>query len=190
MRVAVDSGHGREKTGKWNGASGNDIIEDVLVLDFAKRLGHYCRARGAQTVFTRETENIVTLGSRGQKAVRARADLFISIHANAFSQTSANGAEVFVVAGDMPSERIAQSVLAAVCGVGHNGRFLHSRGVKADSSGQHKSLRVLRDTYRSMPAMLLELGFLSNPGDAEMLKSARWRESVACVVAGALVPDD
>ena len=190
MRVAIDAGHGREKTGRWNGASGNGIIEDVIALDFAQRLGHYCRARGAQTVLTRTTENIVTLGSRGRRAIRERCDLFISVHVNAFGKPSAHGAEVFVVKGDMPSTLIAQSVLDGVCGVEYASRYLHSRGVKGDSSGQHSSLRVLRDTYRHMPAMLLELGFLTNPKDAAMLKSNRWLQDVACVVARALVPDD
>ena len=84
----------------WNGACGNGIQEDIFVLEFAQRLGHYCRARKAKTVFPRKADSIVPVGSRARRARRERAGLFASIHINAHDKESAHGAELLVVRGD------------------------------------------------------------------------------------------
>ncbi len=58
--------------------------------------------------------------------------------------------------------------------------------MKWDSQSQYSRLRVLRDTYRHMPAVLLEIGFLTNPHDARLLADKHFREAVAEEIADAL----
>ncbi len=183
MRICLDPGHGRKRCAS-TGAYGNGIVEDDWALEFCRRLGHYLRSRGAEVVTTRPDSHFVELKERGKLAKREGADLFLSIHLNAAGSPQANGAELFVVSGDKRSIVWAQQLLAVVVGAGMN-----RRGVKPDTSSAVGKLRVLRDTYRAMPAMLLEVGFLSNQEDAERLKSIHWRERLACELAKAILTE-
>jgi N-acetylmuramoyl-L-alanine amidase len=180
MRVALDAGHG-EKHRLSSGASGYGLIEDTLALDFVTRIGHHLRVAGHATVLTRPDPRSVELKQRGKAARQAHCDLFLSIHLNASLTCEAHGCEALVVEGDEASKRIAEPLLAVLVANG-----MHSRGVKCDNQGQHKSLRVLRDTYRSMPAVLLEMGFLTNAGDVERLANKFWREKVSSQIAATL----
>jgi N-acetylmuramoyl-L-alanine amidase len=58
--------------------------------------------------------------------------------------------------------------------------------VKTDSQSQHLRLAVLRGTYRYMPAVLLEVGFLTNKHDVELLRNSNWREETAIALADAI----
>ncbi len=175
MRVCLDPGHGGN-----TGARGNGLIEDALALDFARRIGHHLRLRKAETVMTRGDDGFVTLASRGALAVRTKCDLFLSIHLNAASP-SAHGCECFAAAGDERSLKIAARLTAALSSLG-----LKNRGAKYDTQSAHGSLRVLRDTYKNMPALLLEIGFLTNKADAELLGNKLFREKVSIKVAETL----
>lgn len=177
MKVALDAGHGSRGKSKYTGASANGLIEDEIALDFVKRIGHHLRLAGHQTVITRPDEKMTSLASRGKKAIAEDCDLFLSIHCNAGSE-SAKGVEAFIAAGDSRSNEIAKALVASVTAKG-----MTCRGVKPDSQSQHSSLRVLRDTYRHMPAVLLEIGFLTNPKDALFLKDRFFREAVSIGIA-------
>ena len=173
MRVCLDPGHGGN-----TGARGNGLIEDALALDFARRIGHHLRLRGWETVMTRGDDRFVTLASRGALAVRTKCGLFLSIHLNAAASPSARGCECFAAAGDERSLKIAARLTAALSSMG-----LKNRGAKYDTQSAHGSLRVLRDTYKNMPALLLEIGFLTNKADAELLGDKFFRERAAVAVA-------
>ncbi len=177
MRVCLDPGHGA-----GTGARGNGLVEDVLALDFARRIGHHLRLRKAETVMTRGDDGFVTLASRGALAVRTKCGLFLSIHLNAAASPSARGCECFAAAGDERSLKIAARLTAALSSMG-----LKNRGAKYDTQSAHGSLRVLRDTYKNMPALLLEIGFLTNKADAELLGNKLFREKVSIKVAETLM---
>ena len=181
MIVALDAGHGARRGHPFTGACAKGLVEDELALDFVGRIGHHLRKAGHQTLYTRADENLVPLSRRGKLAAARGCDMFLSIHCNA-GPRSASGPEAFVVKGDRRSRKIASELVEAV--VEHG---MRSRGVKWDSRSQHSRLRVLRDTYRHMPAVLLEIGFLTNDHDAELLKDRFFREAVAISVAGRLV---
>jgi len=100
-------------------------------------------------------------------AEEAQADLYISIHANYFPASVWSGAQTFYYENDQASERLAKAIQAElVKRLGPN-----TRVAKAGN------FRVLRDT--SMPAALVEVGFLSNPREAELLADAAYQKRVA-----------
>lgn len=175
-RIALDAGHGASRGRPFSGAHANGLVEDDLALEFVVRIGHLLRQAGLQTVVTRSGADLVPLASRGKKAVESHCDIFLSIHHNA-GPAQAKGIEAFVAEGDRRSRLLAERLLDAIRKHG-----IANRGVKWDSQSQYSSLRVLRDTYRHMPAVLLEIGFLTNAGDARLLADKHWREAVAAEI--------
>ena len=173
MKICLDPGHGGN-----TGAAANGLREDELALDFALRIGHHLRLRGAETVMTRSGPGFVSLSSRGALAVKNNCDLFLSVHLNAAGSKSARGCEVFAASGDRRSFALAAKLAAAVSSCG-----IPSRGAKYDTQTAVKSLRVLRDTHGKMPAMLLEAGFLTSKEDAALLGDKFFRERVSVKIA-------
>lgn len=99
--VVLDAGHG----GHDEGATGpSGLHEKDLVLDVAGRLAHRLRARGLRVVLTREDDRFLSLEQRTAVANDARADLFLSIHANASRSTRPKGVETYFAALDATDE--------------------------------------------------------------------------------------
>jgi len=181
LKVALDAGHGARAGRPHTGAAANGLVEDDLALDLVARIGHHLRAAGHQTVVTRPDTKLVGLSERARTARAASCDAFLSIHCNA-GPTAACGAEAFAASGDRRSRTLAERLIAALAEQG-----LRNRGVKWDSQSQYSRLGVLRGTYRHMPSVLLEVGFLTSPYDAGLLRDAHWREETAIVVAQSLI---
>jgi len=180
MKAAIDAGHGK-LDGRYRGAQANGIVEDILAFDIATRIGHHLRLLGVQTAMTRPGAACVGLVERASTALRQECDMFLSVHLNA-GPASAHGAEAFVFDGDSRSAKLAARLLEAVkpCGFA-------VRGVKPASASQHKGgLTVLTRTHKAMPAVLLEVGFLTNPSDAKLLSDRHVRERVAGEIAKAI----
>jgi N-acetylmuramoyl-L-alanine amidase len=93
--LVIDAGHGGEDRGA-RGAGG--LLEKDLVLDVARRLGAALRARGVRVVLTRDADRFVSLEERTSLANDAKADLFVSIHANASRSRAARGTETYFAA--------------------------------------------------------------------------------------------
>lgn len=176
MKAALDAGHGSN-----TGACANGLVEDDVALDIVSRIGHYLRASGCETVLTRRDDKLIGITERARVARYARADVFLSIHCNA-SKSAACGVEAFVAHGDERSHKLAEKLVQAVVKQG-----LRSRGVKWDSDSQHSRLGVLRGTYRQMPAVLLELGFLTSQYDSILLKDKHFRDDAARAIADVLL---
>jgi N-acetylmuramoyl-L-alanine amidase len=187
VKIAVDAGHGYRDPG----ACWGDLKEAVLNEQIAERIGHYVRLAGHESVFTRTP----VLIARAVTAVRENCDAFVCIHCNSSGNPSARGTEAYVRAGDKRSEKIAERVLAAVLHHWNESPppnsdlpFMTYRGVKPDTRSQYKGgLAVLRGTYQHMPAVLWEVGFISNGDDRELLTSPIFIERVSCEFANALI---
>lgn len=177
MKVALDAGHGARIGRPHTGACANGLVEDEVAMDLVRRVGHHLRAAGHKTVLTRPDERLVSLAERARIARANRCDLFVSIHCNA-GPPAACGVEALVAEGDQRSRKIASVLVETLAR-----RGLRNRGVKWDSQSQHSRLAVLRGTCRHMPAVLLEIGFLTNLCDAGLLKQPRWREETAMALA-------
>nr|WP_322050772.1 N-acetylmuramoyl-L-alanine amidase [Paraburkholderia bannensis] len=95
LTVAIDPGHGGEDPGAIGGGG---TYEKHIVLDIARRLRERIRASdNMQAMMTRDDDFFVPLGTRVAKAKGAGADLFVSIHADAFTTSTAHGSSVFAL---------------------------------------------------------------------------------------------
>ena len=165
IKIYIDQGHNPNPPN--TGAEGNGLREQDITYEVGVRLAELLRQNGNFDVRlsrpTRETQ----LGNSNASSLRARvvdanswgADYFVSIHTNASVQRSANGTEVLVYSQPSTSANLAEDILRE----GTEITGLASRGVKS-----RPGLYVLRKT--TMPAVLVELGFISNPSDAAQMR--------------------
>jgi N-acetylmuramoyl-L-alanine amidase len=182
--ITLDAGHG-ERNNKPTGARGNGLIEDDLALDFTKRIGHHIRAAGIVTYCTRPGVGYVELDRRAIMACAKDSDLFLSIHINA-AGPDADGVEAYIVPGQMKSYDLARQIVSSL-GRWFDIRHKGTNGVLPDTSSHVGRLAVLRGTYQKMPAILLELGFISSAKDAAVLKDKVKREEISKAIAGIVV---
>ena len=173
QKVVIDPGHG----GKAPGATGGGVREKAVVLNVAKKIAAYLEARGCTVMLTRETDVFVELSDRARMANEGKAILFVSVHCNsAKDNPRATGMEIYhYTRASEASKRAARVIydrLLPVCG-------LRGRGVKADN------FAVLRET--AMPAVLVELGFISNPSDRSKLTNFAWQDDAAEAIADGIV---
>lgn len=169
--VVIDAGHGGHDIG---GMPGQALEEKGYALDVARRLDSALRSAGYSTVMTRRGDYFVTLGERAAIANRYKdRAVFVSIHFNGAPNPDAHGIETYYASGSA-SARLAQSIHRRVLGAtGEEDRRVRSRGFS-----------VLRNTR--MPAVLCELGFLTNRGEARNITSSRYRQRLAEAVAAGI----
>jgi len=164
--IAVDPGHGGNDPGAI-GPSG--YTEAECALDIGLRLRDLLEANGAEVVMTRETDVTVSLSERTNIANNAGADIFVSIHNNAFDGT-VQGIETFYWEGLPPDSEAAQlSDLLQTELI--NEIDSPDRGVKT------ANFHVLRET--SMPASLTENLFIDNPEEEAKLMDPSVRQRIA-----------
>jgi len=189
LRVMLDPGHG----GEDDGASSKKpaVREKELVLAIALRIGEHLARSGMTVFYTRTNDIALALNERSALARQNKADLFISIHANFASNSDAAGAETYALT---PSGYSGTTEGSRIRGwqVGnrndyHNtllGFSIHSKLATLpqtfDRGLKRQSFSVLRET--SCPAVLLEIGFLSNHADTLKMLNTNWQEKCAAVV--------
>lgn len=176
--VVLDAGHG----GTDPGAAGNGIYEKNCTLNIVNAAKEYFDSDGSVKVYYTRTSNTqanmtsgsnglntsTSLGARTTLANEVEADLFISVHINSASNTSARGTEVYYCSGNnrKNSGGLTASKLASIAyddmvnAVGSS-----KRGVKT------ANFYVVK--YTKMPAILIETAFISNKQDASILKNSK-----------------
>lgn len=203
-RIVIDPGHG----GHDPGAKGRGVNEAELVLDVALRLEKLLQKAGVEVILTRRTDDFVPLQERAAIANREGADLFLSIHANASPNGSARGIETYFLnfannpnAAQVAARENAASALSmgtlpdVVKAIALNNKVDESR----DFAGhvQHAMIDRLRTTNKSvkdlgvkqapfivllgatMPSVLAEISFVTNPQEARLLKGNAYRQKIA-----------
>lgn len=165
--VMIDPGHGGRDPGTI-GIGG--VQEKNVVLPISLEVAALLEQQGIQVVLTRSDDRFISLQGRVQMAQRARANLFVSIHANAISMSrpDVNGLETYYYSS---GQRLAQTV--------HNNILrtvdMRDRGVR------QARFYVLRQS--SMPAILVEVGFLTGREDAAKLANPSFRSQMAQAIA-------
>jgi N-acetylmuramoyl-L-alanine amidase len=160
MLIVIDPGHG----GKDPGAIYQGIQEKDLNLAISKSLQKYLEYYGFKTKFTRDDDRALSLKLRCTCANVFGADLFISVHCNAFKDSKVSGFEVhYYEQGKEIAQTISDNVFTHV--------QIDVRKVK------QSNFIVLKHTL--MPAVLLECGFMSNDSDLKKLTNASFREQLA-----------
>ncbi|MCL1935061.1 MAG: N-acetylmuramoyl-L-alanine amidase [Defluviitaleaceae bacterium] len=170
MKIFIDPGHGGEDPGAINEELG--LKEACVNLDIALRLNNILISRGYETELSRTTNVFVALRRRAEFANDWDANYFVSIHSNSNENKEANGTETLVhsypsIAYNLAIEVQRQLIL-------RNG--LLDRGIII-----RPNLAVLRLT--NMPAILIEVAFISNPKEAELLSEPEFRQSSAQAIA-------
>ncbi len=165
--VVIDPGHG----GSDPGAIGlGGLRETDVVLDISLKLAQILEQNGIQVIMTRQDERTIDLEPRTQLANRVNADLFISVHANAVDggRTEVNGVETYYYqSGNLLAQYIQNSILQNFT--------MNNRGVK------QARFYVLRNTQ--MPAVLVEVGFVTGSYDSRILANSDERTRMAEAIA-------
>jgi N-acetylmuramoyl-L-alanine amidase len=187
----LDPGHGGEDSGA---VSAGGIREKDLTLDLSRRVAEQLERGGLRVLHTRTRDRDLTLEQRVAIANRRRPDLFVSIHLNAAANRGASGVETFITSSPaFPSTNSPQtqpphtedpntrfSSANAIAG------FLVQRSLLAATHAEDRGLRRARFFViknAPCPALLVEGGFVSNPGEEAKLRDPSYRQSVANGIA-------
>lgn len=168
--VVVDAGHGGHDTGA---KAANGAFEKQLTLDTARRVARSLRAAGLRVVETRTDDTFIPLDQRVDRSNNLRNVVFVSVHYNWAKRAKPSGVETYYFSPR--SARLAANIQREIAKVSNS----PDRGTK------QRSLYVLRNNKR--PAVLCELGFVSNPSENRRLQTADGRQRLAeAVVRGIL----
>lgn len=166
--VMLDPGHGAETGGKRS--PDESLMEYEFNRSVANKVKGILEAQGVKVLMTVSGDEDTDLDERCRLANESDADVFVSIHANAFGNGEwhdAKGWEIYHFEGAALAKKLAESIQeASIPELG-----LKDRGVKT------ANFRVIKGTY--MPAVLVEHGFYTNPQEVELLKSDEWRNLAA-----------
>ncbi len=179
--IIIDAGHG----GVDSGAVGIDnVLEKDINLSIALKLRDLLNATGFNTTMTREIDE--SIHNKSAKSIRAKKvsdmknrlnlanadanNLLISIHQNKFEESQYNGAQVFFSKNNPCSHELAQSIRAAIVGLLQKD---NSREVKPSPKG------VFLLNKATVPAIIVECGFLSNNDDVNNLLNENYQEQMA-----------
>jgi N-acetylmuramoyl-L-alanine amidase len=169
--IVVDAGHGGHDRG---GMPGQRSPEKGYCLDVARRLDAILQKSGFRTVMTRRGDYFVPLGDRSAIANRQSNAVLVSIHFNGAPNPDASGIETYYYRGRESAALASAIHRKVVASTGAESRWVRAR-----------SLRVLRGTR--FPAVLCELGFLTNRSERSRIESASYRQRLAQAVASALI---
>lgn len=210
--IVIDPGHGGEELGT-QGARGT--LEKDVTLAVARRLRTLIESRlGLRVLLTRDDDRTLGLDERAALANNNRADVFISIHANAAVRAAMRGAEVYYLSLDRAGReaaRVAQDGTERLPALGGGTRAidlilweaaqarhleqsavlaglveqtLRGRVEMSPNAIQQAPFRVL--VGANMPAVLVEIGYLSNADQEQALASAAYQDQVAQALLEAL----
>ena len=166
IKIYIDQGHNPQNPNA--GAEGNGLREQDIVFNVGIELAELLRQNSDFEVrLSRPTADTV-IGTTNTTSLRQRvadanawgADYFISIHTNASSNSQATGSEAFAFSQPSPAFSLGEDILEGL----NRATGLRNRGMKVRTG-----LYVLRKT--TMPAVLVELGFITNPNDATLMNT-------------------
>ncbi len=207
--IVIDPGHGGDDTGAVNGGG---ATEKDVVLALARRLAGALEARGYTVRLTRNDDETRALTDRTALANRLNARAFVSLHANASTVAAVRGAETYYMSLDQSSTDAAAAATAEAENRAGAGGAQHSpldlilwdlaqAEVLNESARLAVSVQSRLDallgakdrgvkqapfvvlTGATMPAVLVEVGFLSNPQEKRLLSEADYQQRIADAIA-------
>lgn len=211
--IVIDPGHGGEDTGA-RGARGT--VEKTVALAVARRLKAALEGRlGVRVLLTRDGDQTIAIDQRAAVANNNKADLFVSLHASASVRPAISGAEVFYLSlaeyGD-EARRVARGAAEALPVLGGGSRDIEvipwemaqARHIDQSAAFAHAVEAALRDRVAmspravqpaplrvlggaNMPAILLELGVLTNPQQEQQLAGDDYQNLVVQGLIDAIV---
>jgi len=177
--ITVDAGHGGPDPGAM-GANGTK--EKDVTLDIARRTAKLLEARGAKVVMARSGDYEVGLYERTDKANYARADIFVSIHINAHPDRNFGGTTTYIYRSNGDPSRTARIRESDRLARHVQNELLKTLGLR-DVGVRSANFAVLRTS--NMPAILVEVAFISNAAEEKMMSTDDFRNKAAeAVVKG------
>jgi N-acetylmuramoyl-L-alanine amidase len=211
LTVAIDPGHGGSNVGAGGVVEG--LYEKRLTLILARAVAHRLAAAGVDVVLTRTDDTFVSLRERVRRATAARADVFVSLHANASPARSQRGFETYILTpdaldvdarairgGDGPVRPGVDEATARVLddverGTALAGALRLARAIQAsladvwgkalDRGVKQAPMDVLMG--HTAPAVLVEVGFIDHPVEGTELLRHEVREKIADAIAKAIL---
>ncbi len=171
--IVIDAGHGGKDPGTLGIKLGSSygLPEKTVNIDIAKKLAAKLTAMGATVKMTRTTDVFIELDDRAAFASRYNADAFISIHADYIANPAISGPTCFVARQASPrSVKIADTII----------REFELNGIRAKGT-RRADYKVL--VQHPKPAVLVEVGFMSNYNEVKMLNTATYRSRIANIIA-------
>jgi N-acetylmuramoyl-L-alanine amidase len=166
--VVVDAGHGGRDPGA---ISAGGLYEKHINLAVALKVADLLEQAGVGVVMTREQDRYIELEERADIANRRKADLFVSIHADSAPNRSVQGFTIYVArAASADAQRVAAGIKQAMAAAGCD-----SRGIR---DADYKVL-----VLTNCPAVLIELGYLTNTQDTARLRDPAWQNRLAQAIA-------
>lgn len=179
--ITIDPGHG----GSDPGAIGpTGVQEKDVTLPIAKALKKALEAKGAKVFMTRTTDvDVYAPNASGPDELQARvnvgnynsSDLFVSVHINSFTNPNVGGIATYYYDKTPYDTKLASRIQSQIAG---------ESGFGGDRGIQPGNLYVLR--HSAMPAVLVELGFISNPSEEALLKTEKTQENFADEIAAGI----
>ncbi|MEA3224653.1 MAG: N-acetylmuramoyl-L-alanine amidase, partial [Planctomycetota bacterium] len=166
--VVIDAGHGGKDPGATSVLGG---YEKTINLTVASKVARILSQRGLKVRMTRSSDRFIELEERAGVANRLRADLFVSIHADSFPKSSRRGYTIYVARSASRSSFRAASTI---------GRSMSRTGLDTHGT-QTANYKVLVGTRG--PAILVEMGYLTNRREAALLKDPYFQNRLAQAIA-------
>ncbi len=193
--IVLDPGHGGKDTGNCVGSQ----AEKKYTLLLAQEIRDQLKKSGIKVAFTRSTDTFVELPARPAKAQKLGADLFLSLHFNAVREGRAevHGSEVYCLtpAGASSTNTRGEGNPSQVTGNRNNDKSLFlayqiqkslGRNLHAEDRGVRRArFAVLRDA--TMPAALIEAGFMSHPAEGGKIFTAAYRREMARAIVNGIL---
>lgn len=166
IKIYIDQGHNPQNPNA--GAEGQGLLEQNVTYSVGVQLARLLDRSGNYSTRLSRPDPDTALGYSNTTSLNARvsdanswgADYFISLHTNASSTAGANGVEAFAYSRDSAAFRLGEDIIEGI--VALTGQ--RNRGMKV-----RPSLYVLKRT--AMPAVLVEMGFITNAGDASIMRN-------------------
>lgn len=185
--VVCDAGHGYPDGGA---VASDGTQEKDINLAITKKLCEVLESKGINVILTRDDDNgiydssantirekkVSDMHKRVEIINNSDADLFLSIHMNSFTDTSAKGIHIFYGGESEKTKKLAEEIQQSI--------------VDATGAQPHSVKEVSKDLYlmknAKIPSILIECGFMSNPQEAKLLQNEEYQAKIAWAIADAV----
>lgn len=168
-KIVVDAGHGGEDRGVCHEPEG--LVESEINLDMAMRLKDALIAQGAEVFLTRSEDVYMSLDARAEAANQSGADILVSLHVNRIpGHPECFGAQTFYFPNSQEGKRLAETLQEELLKI-------DPENYRAPLTGSFKVLRLAK-----MPGALVEIGFLTNERDRQLIQGEEYRNKVTDAV--------
>ena len=175
FKVCIDAGHGGTDSGaegftKVNGVA--KYLEKNVNLSVALKVGKILEDNGVEVVYTRKDDTFISLSQRSVIANNAKVNYFVSIHCNSADIEGANGIETYYYYTSTKGKELAQAI---------QDELIKETGLKNRDIKDGSTLAVIKNT--KAPAVLAELGFISNQNEEALLISEDYQNKCANAIS-------